>query len=95
MTNWYSNSDQEIQQAGTDLCMQINHNAGNIVIEATCNGQAYQRWSFIGTDAGDIMESYYGSSLCLTYNQSKAWVDVVGCNETEWYEQWYTPQGTF
>jgi hypothetical protein len=90
-TNWFLNSDHQLQQANTDLCMQVDHDAENAVIEATCANATYQEWGVVYTEGGyNIIESDWGSTaLCLTYNKSKSILDVVGCDDAEWYEQFY------
>jgi hypothetical protein len=42
LTNWYfpTNGYGVIQQANTTECMQLDHAAGNIVIESGCNTSA-------------------------------------------------------
>lgn len=77
-----------IQQAGTTLCMQLDHNAGNIVIEAACNPSAsYQKWQRAINGNTGIWEIYseWNTSLCLTYNESKGILDTVTCNGA-WYQ---------
>jgi hypothetical protein len=83
----------QIQQNGADLCMQLDHAAGNLVIEAKCNGASYQKWQakYIIVSAnpandGDEYMSEWDSSLCLTYNESKAYLDAVTCQGNAWYQ---------
>jgi hypothetical protein len=83
------NHPGQIQQNGTSLCMQLDHNAGNLVIEATCNGASYQKWAaFL---AANGMWSYYSMwdpTQCLTFNADLAELDTVTCNGA-WYQQFY------
>lgn len=47
-TDWLYNGPNhpgQIQVDGQDLCMQLDHAAGNTVIMATCNGASYQKWA--------------------------------------------------
>ena len=72
-----------------DVCMQLDHAAGNIVIGAKCNGASYQSWQAIAI-AGTFPESFefqsqWDKSQCLTYNQDKAWLDTVAC-KAAWYQ---------
>lgn len=59
-----------------NLYMQLDHSAGNIVIEATCSssGPSYQEWLPIaGPNGSDYYESQWEVSsqkLVLTYNEN-------------------------
>jgi hypothetical protein len=80
------NHPGQIQQNGTSSCMQLDHNAGNLVIEATCNGASYQKWAAF--DAGDGTWSFYSmwdTTQCLTYNEDHSYLDTVTCNGA-WYQ---------
>lgn len=71
---------------GVQVCMQLDHNGGNIVIYATCNGANYQKWA--GFSAGTGLEGFkseWDLSLCLTYNESQNYLDAVPCNG-KWYQ---------
>jgi hypothetical protein len=83
----------QIQQATSSLCMQLDHAAGNLVIEATCNGASYQKWTaFLAPDGYDWMfYSMWDMSQCLTYNADHSRLDTVGCNGA-WYQQ-FAPDG--
>ena len=90
-TNYWLNGANhppgQIQQADTSMCLQLDHAAGNIVIEAACNGASYQQWqaSLSNSGGGLAFSSSWNASLCLTYNESKAILDVVTCNGA-WYQ---------
>jgi hypothetical protein len=76
----------QIQLDGTGYCMQLDHEAGNTVIFAACNGANYQRWD--GFDSGSGTEGFisaWNTSLCLTYNESKNYLDAVTC-DGKWYQ---------
>jgi hypothetical protein len=71
---------------GVSICMQLDHDAGNTVIYATCNGANYQKWD--GFSAGTGLEGFisaWDTSLCLTYNESKNYLDAVTC-DGQWYQ---------
>lgn len=71
---------------GVSICMQLDHNAGNIVIYATCNGANYQKWDGFSAGTGrEGFRSEWNTSLCLTYNESKNYLDVVAC-DGQWYQ---------
>jgi hypothetical protein len=85
-TNWVyprtSGASGTISQANTGLCMQINHNGGDVVREAPCSdGGTPEAWKnmyvngrteFLSVWADD----YYGGQWCLT------WVDNLSVSET-------------
>lgn len=93
MTNWVYNSSGELQQANTNLCMQINHNAGNIVQEATCKAASYQTWTDFANGANEFVSNWSddGNWMCLTYNADNADLDVIDCstNTLPWYEAFW------
>lgn len=71
---------------GVSICMQLDHDAGNTVIYATCNGASYQKWD--GFSAGPGLEGFiseWDTSLCLTYNESQNYLDAVTC-DGQWYQ---------
>lgn len=87
-TNWVhpttNGATGSISQANTSLCMQINHNGGNVVREAPCDGGTPELWTnkyvngrteFLSVWA----DNYYGGQWCLTWednlNGSEAYVD--------------------
>lgn len=89
-TNWYwpdTGTWNIIKEAGTNRCMQLDHAAGNTVIEATCAVATYQTW-YLST-AGQFI-SAWDPSQCLTYNASQAKLDTVTCNG-QWYQRWWGP----
>jgi hypothetical protein len=77
----------QIQEANTSLCMQLDHNAGNTVIEAKCNGASYQKWTaFLSPDGYNWMfYSMWDMNQCLTYNEDHGYLDTVACNGA-WYQ---------
>ena len=67
-------------------CMQLDHEAGNTVIFAACNGASYQKWDGFSTGSGtDGFRSVWDSTQCLTYNASQNYLDTVACNG-HWYQ---------
>jgi hypothetical protein len=94
-TNWIWQSPNvwaPIQQAATApaKCMQVDHDAGNIVIMANCVSPApsYQQWFNIAPTGANYVqfESGYGSSAeCLTYNASGHDLKIGGCG-ADWYQ---------
>jgi hypothetical protein len=65
-TNWYyptGTGYTTIRQANTQLCMQLDHDASNRVIEATCNTASYQEWDLTSNSE---FRSEWDTSLCLT-----------------------------
>ncbi len=94
ITNWYypTSGYQEISQADTKLCMEVDAAGGDVVIEATCAGLASERWERIpvGTDVfGEtyyILQSDWDPSLCLAYNEEYGWLVADTCNGNDWYE---------
>lgn len=98
-TNWYYpgiGGSGTIQQVNTHLCMQLDHNAGNIVIEAACNPNAtYQQWTnFADLNTPMTFISVWDPSLCLTYEQSGKILKVGGCSNLSedpiWYQAFFT-----
>jgi hypothetical protein len=81
------NHTGQIQESDTSLCMQLDHNAGNTVIEATCNGASYQKWTaFLAPNGYSWMfYSMWDMNQCLTYNASHHYLDTVACNGA-WYQ---------
>jgi hypothetical protein len=83
----------KISQDGTNLCMQLDHNAGNLIIEATCSTStpSYQEWLPVATYNGDIFVSKWQANptLCLTYNANQGYLDAVTCNKNAWYQQFF------
>lgn len=91
-TNWYwpdTDTYGVIDQAQTDLCMQLDADAGYVVIEATCTSSpaSYQEWYL--TASGQFI-SEWAPNQCLTYNASLARLDTVTCNGA-WYQRWWGP----
>jgi len=96
MTNWYwepfSQGYGTIRQANTQNCMQLNHAAGDIVIQATCSTSQSEEWEY--GNAWQIRNEAY-PSLCLTYNQSRQILDAVNCEANiPWFQQFYGIKGT-
>ena len=89
-TNWYYpyQGTGEIQQADTNRCMQVDHNDGNIILEATCTGAAYQEWTIESN--GYQFQSRYNTADCLTYNQNGQDLDIVACGNY-WYQVFEYP----
>jgi hypothetical protein len=90
-TNWYFpiSTRGEFKQANTDLCLQVDHAAGNVVIEATCTGASYQKWD---ADANGGFKSEWDpkANLCLTYNEKKGSLVVGGCSKSPvWYQDFF------
>jgi hypothetical protein len=97
-TNWYEsyewNSPTELQQANTSQCMQVDHDAGNIVIEATCTGASYQTWK-IGYNSnfgGYTFTSEWDPAECLTYNADGSDLVIGGCGN-DWYQAFTDTEG--
>lgn len=92
-TNWYypvAGQIGEIRQANTDLCMQVDHDAGNIIVEATCTGASYQEW--YGEPSGTEFETQWNTTDCLTYDQSGQNLDIHGCSDGSdpvWYQAFW------
>lgn len=90
MTNWYVNGNGEIQQANTDLCMEINHDGGNVIREAPCEAVPYQQWTdwYNGRNWFESAWVYGGANYNLTYNQDNSDLDVIPFNPQgiPWYE---------
>lgn len=76
----------QIQLTGTSTCLQLDHQAGNIVIAARCNGATYQKWQTGWGGGGYVFSSAWDPSQCLTWNESKAILDTVNCTGA-WYQQ--------
>jgi hypothetical protein len=103
-TNWttyeYKYDHQEIKQADTDLCMQLDAKK-DVVIEATCNGASYQEWGPYVPKEGWVgqVRSDWDRDVCLTYNQSGHDLYVRGCvqnppgNADAIQQMFYTFQG--
>jgi hypothetical protein len=86
--NWLYNGlnhPGQIQAAYGDLCMQLDHDAGNVVIGATCNGASYQKWAAVIAPGGWAFVSQWDTTQCLTYNRDHAELDTVTCNGA-WYQ---------
>jgi hypothetical protein len=89
-TNWvYTDVNRgygQIRQAGTQLCMQLDSAAGNVVIESGCNKSAtYQEWAFLSTAqfGWQFLSKWHpsgqpGAQLCLTYNQDQKNLHIGG-----------------
>jgi hypothetical protein len=102
-TNWIypnvSGTHTPIKQVGTDLCMQLDHNAGNVVIEATCNGASYQDWKnqYVSGTRSTMFFSEWNintSPLCLSYDIDGGNIlaaDPCTFDTTDaWYQQFYS-----
>jgi hypothetical protein len=76
-----------------DLCMQLDHAAGNTVILATCNGASYQSWEAVAASGGVAFVSEWAANQCLTYNQDYAELDTVSCNGA-WYQSFNQGYGS-
>ena len=79
------NHPGQIQLNDEDSCMQLDHDAGNTVIMATCNGASYQKWAAFYAPGGWAFYSEWDTTQCLTYNRDYAELDTVTCNG-EWYQ---------
>jgi hypothetical protein len=96
-TNWYypdAGQIGEIKQANTNLCMQVDADAGGIILEATCTGAPYQEW--FGEPSGVEFETQWNTTDCLTYDQSGDNLDIHGCSDGSdpvWYQAFETPAG--
>ena len=92
--NWLFNGlnhPGQIQASdGTDLCLQLDHDAGNTVIGAVCNGASYQKWAAVVAPGGWAFVSEWDTTQCLTYNRDHAEMDTVTCNGA-WYQS-FIPQ---
>jgi hypothetical protein len=93
-TNWYFpvGGVGDIEQANTDNCMQVDHAAGNTVIEAQCNEQNYQEWNVVddvGATGYYQFQSEYAPSDCLSYNADGAELVIGGCGSTDEYQHFY------
>jgi hypothetical protein len=105
-TNWWQplgglgNGSGFFQQADTDLCMQVDHNAGNVVIEAKCaTAESYQLWTPVySTDAyGTYIARYetnWNKSLCLSYVADGQTFTVTSCGNY-WYQWFLTPDNVW
>jgi hypothetical protein len=83
-TNWAQPGSTwgEIWQAGTNRCMQLNHNAGNEIQEETCTGATAQEFkSYYYSSNTYVYISKYAPTtyLCLAYNESHQILDMVTC----------------
>jgi hypothetical protein len=81
-TNWYmSNSGYgNIKQANTNLCMELDADAGYTVVKATCGSATYMQWEWYGSEiisewATTVNEEY----MCLTLNDAGNDFDVIPC----------------
>lgn len=85
ITNWYypTGGYAQIRQAGTGLCLQLDHDAGNTVIEAACvttaSKPSYQEWEPIpmSVEEGSVFVYDFRSGweatsadLCLSYDEA-------------------------
>jgi hypothetical protein len=91
MTRWYLNANGEIEQGNTDLCMEINHDGGNVIREATCENVSYQNWEQNPIPGGGYwFNSQWDPSgviYDLTYNQTNEDLDVIPNSSSYlWYE---------
>lgn len=84
------NHPGQIQGAGNSLCMQLDHAAGNTVIEAACNGASYQKWAAVLAPGGWAFVSQWDTTQCLTYNRDRGILDTVTCNGA-WYQSFLPP----
>ena len=87
-TDWLYNGPNhpgQIQVNGQDLCMQLDHAAGNTVILATCNGASYQKWAAFYAPGGWAFYSEWDTTQCLTYNRDYTELDTVTCDGA-WYQ---------
>jgi hypothetical protein len=84
--SWSRGAWNEIQEGSQ--CMQLDHNDGNAIVLAVCNGRSYQEWQAIG---GNELRSHWNGSLCLTYNAQGGDLDAISCNHNgnhPWYQAW-------
>ncbi|MGO8957617.1 MAG: hypothetical protein ACLQFR_09645 [Streptosporangiaceae bacterium] len=83
----------KIRQSGGNFCMQLDHAAGNVIIEATCSSSSpsYQEWlpEAAGQGVLYISEWQANPTLCLTYNADEGYLDAVKCNKSAWYQQFF------
>jgi hypothetical protein len=79
------NHPGQIQQNGTSLCMQLDADAGHVVIEATCNGANYQKWNPYYIGGVVVYASEWDQTQCLTYNEDLSRLDTVACTGA-WYQ---------
>ncbi len=93
-TNWFSPGTVGFfKQANTDLCMQVDHNAGNVVIETKClTTESYQLWTTVtSTDSNGYFiyryETNWDKALCLSYDSDGQTFTVTSCGN-HWY-QWF------
>jgi hypothetical protein len=91
VTNWYLNGNNEIQQANTNLCMEINHDGGNVIREAPCKAVSYQQWGEWTTGGANWFNSAWspdGNQYDLVYNQNNSDLDVIVNNfqNLPWYQ---------
>jgi hypothetical protein len=81
-TNWVypttNGGSGQISQAHTTLCMQINHDGGDVVREAPCaDGGTPEMWKnqYVGgrTEFLSVWaDAYYGTQMCLTWQDNLA-----------------------
>jgi len=94
-TNWYWPAEGTgipgtIEQAGPTVCMQVDADGGDIVIEAACNTEPYQEWYNLGPDPYGEMQfqSEWNPNECLTYDADGAELKVGGCGP-DWYQGFF------
>ena len=104
-TNWYYPSTDAngvgeegvIQQAHTTLCLQVDADAGGIVIEAQCSYASYQEWRpiykyFPFGESQIQFQSQWNTAECLTYDETSASGGILkigGCGD-DWYQGFYS-----
>jgi hypothetical protein len=98
-TNWYYPglyATAQIRQDNTTNCMQVDHDGGNVVIEAACKVASYQEWYDKGINVSGYIyyqfQSEWDPSLCLTYDASASGsiLKVGGCGN-DWYQTFVGP----
>jgi hypothetical protein len=81
MTNWYypTSGFTTIKQANTNRCLQVDHDAVNEVIQATCATAPYQQWKPVVLVNGQVEfqskwvdPAHPSVALCLTYDNTSA-----------------------
>lgn len=81
-TNWYyptGTAYTTIRQADTSLCMQLDHEASNRVIEAPCTTASYQEWDLTSLSQ---FRSEWDPALCLTSPFPSGPLYAGGCSTT-------------
>ena len=92
-TNWtYPNvngEEGEIQQANTNLCMQVNASDSDYVRGATCVGDAAEEWinSYNPEYHETMFISAWNTSLCLTI-PATGFAQVDSCSTSNVAQQW-------